>query len=201
MVNTDTDMTALSDTRWLRGGLYGAVGYLTALLFTELWFYFDHYRTPVRANLESLQQTVGIGSVTFYNGQFVEGPSSFLYAFGSSGHGFILTPVYRIIPIVAILLVAGAFVYTEADAASRFGALLSGASLATGYVVLSVIVALVFNSVAPSSISYFPLPLGAVAVSGFLYAGVLGGVAGVVANEIKGYVGDGASAPGVERNM
>jgi len=194
-------MTKLSDIRWLRGGLYGAVGYLTALVFTELWFYFDHYRTPVRANLESLQQTIGIGSVTFYNGQFVEGPTSFLYAFGSSGHGFVLTPVYRIIPILVILLVAGAFVYTEVDATDRLGALLSGASLATGYVVLSVVVAFAFNSVAPSGISYFPIPLGMVVVSGFLYAAVLGGVAGVVANEIKGYVGDGATAPGVERNM
>jgi len=191
----------VSEVRWLRGGLYGAIAYLTAFLFAVLWFYFDHYKTPIRASLESMQQTVGIGAVTFYNGQFVGGPESFLFQMGSStGRGFILTPMYRIIPVLVILLVAGAFVYTESDATDRLGALLSGVSLATGYVVLAVVVALVFNSLAPSDISYFPLPLGVVAVSGILYAAVLGGVAGVVANEIKGRVGEEPSTPSVERD-
>ena len=196
--------TNISDIKWLRGGLYGAITYITALSFTVMWFYFDHYRTPIRAGLENsdspIGATVAAGVGTFYNGHFVAGPRNFIVAFGEGG-GYLVTPMYHIVPIVIILLVAGAFVYTEVDATDRLGALLSGASLATGYVVLSVGVAFAFNSVAPSGISYFPIPLGMVVVSGFLYAAVLGGVAGVVAGEIKGYVGDGASAPGVERNM
>jgi hypothetical protein len=169
-------------------------------LFTGLWFYFDHYRTPIRAGLGSAQQTVGIAVVTFYNGQFVAGPRDFIFAFGTGG-GYLITPMYRLIPVVVLLLVAGAFVYTEADAVDRIGAFLSGASLVTGYLVLAVVVVLVFNSLAPSDVDFFPLPLGMAVVSGILYPVVVGGAGGIVANELKGYFEDSTSTRGVEENM
>jgi len=199
--------TDISEIEWLRGGLYGAITYVTALLLTGMWFYFDHYRTPIRAGLESSDSPIGATIAaavgTFYNGQFASGPRGFLYAFGEGG-GYLLTPMYRIIPVVVILLIAGAFVYTEADAVDRIGAFLSGASLMPGYLVLSVVVVLGINSLVSSLAPgnpYFPISPGMAIFSGALYPAVVGGVAGVVANELKGYMEEGTSSPGVEENM
>lgn len=171
------------------------ISYVSALLFTALWYYFDHATTPIAA--QSMQDRIGLGVASFYNGQFVTGGRDYLFTYGTAGHELLLTPMYRAIPVLVILLIAGAFVYTEADAVDRLGAFLSGASLASGYVVLSLVVVLVFRSLAGSSF----LPIGMAVVSGVLYPVVFGGAAGVAANELKGYMEEGASAHGVEEKM
>jgi len=190
-----TMSTSISDIRWLRGGLYGAITYVTALLFTGLWYYFDHSTTPIAA--QSMQNRLGLGVGSFYNGQFVAGGRDYLFVYGSTGHELLFTPLYRIIPVLVILLIGGAFVYTEADVSDRLGALLSGASLATGYVVLSLVVVLVFRSLAGASF----LPIGMALVSGVLYPAVFGGLGGLAANELRGYIEEGSATPGVEENM
>jgi hypothetical protein len=198
--------TDVSEIKWLKGGLYGAITYFTALLFTGMWFYFDHYKTPIRASLEGSESPIGatvaaaVGA--FYNGQFVPGQGdTFLVAFGSAGGGYLLTPVYRIVPVVIILLVAGAFVYTEADPKDRIGAFLSGASLAIGYFVLFLLVVIglnsLVNSLSPEN-PYFPISVGRAVISGILFPVLLGGVAGIAANELKGYFGEKSSAAKVE---
>lgn len=189
-------MTSASDIQWLRGAAYGAIAYLTAFVFTALWYYFDYSQSPINVGA-STEELIGLGVGSFYNGQFVVGDQAFLAGFGTAGHGFLLTIMYRIIPVLGILLVAGAFVYAEADAKDRLGALLSGASLAPGYVVLSLVVVFAFRSLAGPEF----LPIGMTVVSGILYPVVVGGLAGLVANELKGYIEGSPSARGVEENM
>jgi len=175
--------TDLSEIRWLRGALYGVMTYVTALLFSGMWFYFDHFRTPIRASATT-QQRIGMGVGTFYEGQFVETGEQFFRIYGTGGHGLLFDPMYQLIPVVVILFIAGVFVYTETDTKDRLGAFLSGASLAPGYVVLSLIVVLAFRSLAGPKF----LPIGTAVVFGLLYPAVLGGVSGLVATEVKGYM-------------
>lgn len=191
-----TMKTEFSEIQWLRGAVYGAIAYVTAILFTGVWFYFDHYETPIRA-LASNVERLGMGVATFYEGQFVVGDGQFLYVYGPGVRDMLFPILYRIIPVFVLLLIAGVFVYAEVDAKDRITAFLSGASLVSGYFVLFVVVVLVFRSLAGSDF----LPIGMAIVSGILYPIVLGGVAGVAANELKGYVEGRTSAPGVEENM
>jgi len=189
-------MTDASDIDWLRGAAYGVIAYLTAFVFTALWYYFDYSQSPINVSA-STEEIVGLGVGSFYNGQFVVGGDNLLAGLGTAGHGFLLTIMYRIIPVLGILLIAGAFVYAETDAKDRLEAFLSGASLAPGYVVVSLVVVLAFRQLAGSDF----LPIGMTIVSGVLYPVVVGGLAGLAANEVKGYVEDSSPTRGVEENM
>jgi len=189
-------MVKASDIDWFRGGLYGAIAYVTAILFTGLWFYFDHYNTAIRA-LASNVERLGMGVATFYEGQFVVGNGQFLYVYGPGVRDMLSPILYRIIPVVALLLIAGAFVYTEVDTENRITAFLSGVSLVSGYFVLFVVVVLVFRSLAGSDF----LPIGMAVLMGVVYPVIVGGIAGLAANELKGYIEEGSPTPGVEENM
>ena len=129
----------------------------------------------------------------FYNAQYVIGEGTG----GGNWLNFLTPPVgrelfapmYHAIPIVLILLFAAIFVYLEADASNRLEAILSGASLAIGYLAVSLVVVLVFRF-GQGTI----FPLGMVVATGVAFPAVLGGIAGLVANEVKGFREDSEEA-------
>jgi hypothetical protein len=135
----------------------------------------------------STGEKVGLVAAIFYNAHFVVGDIPRLSGYVS--RGFLTGPVYLAIPVLLLLLIAGAFVYSEADASGRLDAILSGASLVIGYFVLFFVVMFVFRSIAGPGY----LPIGMTIVSGLLYPIVLGGVAGLVAYELERVIGDGST--------
>jgi len=181
----------LSEVQWLRGGTYGAIAFIAGVAVTVMLLYFDHMGTIMQVEIDSFVQVFGVSVAIFYEVQFVF-PSRYLWEFGTQ-RGWLTTPVYYATPIVLILLMSSVFVYFEAEASDRVGALLSGASLAVGYVVLSLILVAVLygiGALAELERSFSltsPTIFVRTAILGIVYPAIVGGVGGVVANEARNY--------------
>jgi hypothetical protein len=184
----------LSDVQWLRGGLYGAVAYIIAVALTVMFLYFDHMGTIMEAQIGGFTQIFGLSVAIFYEVQYVF-PTRYLWDFGMQ-RGWLITPVYYVIPAAILLLISSSFVYTEVEGSDRLNALASGASLAIGYVVVSLIlVSLLYSIGALGELNQelvgtnleSPITFVRVAALGIVYSGIVGGVGGLVANEVRTY--------------
>ena len=180
---------SLSDVKWGMGAVYGAITYVSALLFTAVWFYIDHQGTNLEARESTTAEVVGLTVSLFYNAQGVAGDINWLNFLSPPVGRELVAPVYHAIPVVIILLFAAVYVYAEADVSDRLAAFASGASLAIGYLAVSIVVVLAFRFVLETV-----FPLGMVVATGIVIPAVLGGVAGLVANEVKTRVDGGDRA-------
>ena len=185
----------LSEVQWLRGGTYGVIAYIAGIILTITWLYFDHMGTLMQVEINSFVQVFGLSVAIFYEVQSAF-PTRYLWDFGTQ-RGWLITPVYYAVPLVIVLLISSVFVYFEAEASDRVGALLSGASLAVGYVVLSlVLVALLYSVGALSELNQMhtnlesPVTFARVAALGILYPAIVGGIGGVLANEARNFTED-----------
>jgi len=187
----------LSEVQWLRGGIYGAIAYIAAVSITVMWLYFDHMGTLMQSEINSFVTIFGLGVAIFYEVQSAF-PTRYLWDFGSQ-RGWLITPVYYAIPAVLLLLMSSVFVYFEAEVSDRVDALLSGASLALGYVVISLVLVLLLYSIGAlgelnqplvGTNLESPMTFVRVAVLGVVYPALVGGIGGLLANEARTYTED-----------
>ena len=175
-------MPEIPDVPWKEGSLYGVLAYIVGLVFTGLWFFFDHVQTLIAARTTT-QEAIGLAIALFYNAQSVRvDGTNYLISYGVI-HDFLTPLVYQAIPIVVLFGIGALLVYSELDLSGRLDALVSGASIFVGYLALSLVVTVSLNFLLDVG-----FPLGRVALSGLAYPIVLGGVGGLVANEVKTYL-------------
>lgn len=174
----------LSGVPWKIGGAYGALTYFTALIFTIMWTYYDHHDTILNVEVGKPWELIGLAVASFYEAQFVLTETAdytpYLVRFGPDSRAYLTPSVFYAIPVVLLLIIAAVFVYTEFEGTDRLNALSAGASLAIGYVVASLVVILAVRFGIGAEI-----PIVRAVAFGVLYPVVLGGLAGVIVNEVK----------------
>jgi hypothetical protein len=182
----------LSSVQWLRGGAYGALAFIIAVATTVTWLYFDHMGTIMQVEIGSFVQVFGLSVAIFYEVQSAF-PTRYLWDFGTQ-RGWLVVPVYYAIPAVITLLFSSLFVYFEVEDSDRTDAVLSGASLAIGYFVVSLVLVLLLYSIGAlgeldqmTTNLESPITIVRVAALSIVYPAIVGGIGGVVANEIRSY--------------
>ncbi|MDZ7687347.1 MAG: hypothetical protein U5J64_01265 [Halobacteriales archaeon] len=179
----------LSEVDWLQGGVYGAVAFIAGIVLTMTWLYFDHMGTIMQVEMAIPGDLIALSIALFYEAQFViptgiltdfELTRGYIWDFGTQ-RGYLSAPVYYAIPVVVLLLFSAIYVYTEVEG-DRLNALISGASLAVGYLAVSFIVVLGIRFGLGQ-----PIPVIRAIVFGVLFPVVLGGIGGLVANEVRNY--------------
>jgi hypothetical protein len=182
-----------SDIDWKAGGIYGATAYFGSFIFSVTFFYLDHLGTGLQYTESTLTESIGLMTTIFHNAQFITtelgGNESYteglcgtlrcLEFFGTE-QGMLFVPVYYAIPPI-VLLGIGAVVAYATEPGDRLTAVLSGASLAIGYVVAMLAIILVFRFGVGFNID----PVMAV-VAGIAYPVIFGSIGGFVGNEIVG---------------
>jgi len=182
----------LSEVQWLRGGLYGAIAYIAAVGITVMFLYFDHMGTIMEVELGgSPTQIFGLSVAIFYEVQSAF-PTRYLWEFGTD-RGWLITPVYYAIPFLIVLFISSVFVYFEVDDSDRLNALASGASLAVGYAVVSLILVVTLYGIGALGelerqiALETPITIVRVAVLSVVYPAIVGGIGGLIANEARTY--------------
>jgi hypothetical protein len=184
-----------SDVPLKQGGVYGATTYFVSFVFAATVFYLDHLGTQLQYADSTTTESVALITTIFHNsmfigsqlgggeGKFTELPLCFklrcLEFFGTD-QGMLFTPAYYAIPPIA-LLGMGALVAYVTEPRDRLTAVLSGASLAVGFVVAMLAIILVFRF----GVGFEIDPIMAV-VAGIAYPVVFGGIGGFVGNELVG---------------
>lgn len=186
----------VSDIPWKQGGGYGAVAYFVSYIFAATFFYLDHLGTQLQYSDASTTESIALITTIFHNGLFVGtqlgggesllspdaplcGPMTCLEFFGAD-QGMLFVPAYHVIPPL-VLLGIGALVAYTVEPKDRLEALLTGASLALGFVVVMLAVVLIFRFGVGFSID----PVMAV-VAGIAYPVVFGSIGALVGNELVG---------------